>query len=412
MFELSNVMRDYAWGSTTAISELLGNDPSGRPEAELWMGAHPDSPSIAHTIDGPVGLDALISSDPDSMLGADVAQRFNGRLPFLGKLLAAQKALSLQVHPTLEQAKQRFADEDLAGVPRDAASRNYRDENHKPEMIFALTPFEALCGFRPSAESSELFRQVAAALESAGVPVPALLRKIISALNMRMVEPMVIRSAFEALIDGGAEAAELVDSSAAALEALPAGSELDPALSTVIDLAAQYPSDPGVLISLLLNRVSLAPGEAVYLPAGNIHAYLSGLGFEVMASSDNVLRGGLTGKHVDVPELLETVDFAPVDVPYVPHRSTDFGQELWEPPFDEFAVQRIALSPGGEPVPVYQNGPVLLLVVEGSVRLDSPRSDLLLARGRSVFVPASENPVVAHPSDQEAVIFAVTVAAP
>lgn len=412
MFELNNVMRAYAWGSTTAIATLLGTEPTGRPQAELWMGAHPDSPSVAQTIDGPVGLDVLIASDPQGMLGPDVAERFGGRLPFLGKVLAAQSALSLQVHPSEEQAKRRFADEDASGIPRNAASRNYRDENHKPEMIFALTGFEALCGFRPSAESSALFRQVADAITADGQTVPEMLQQVIAVLNMRMVESLTIRAAFETLISGGAEAQALVDVSAAALIAQAAKAPLEPSLATVLELAKDHPSDPGVLISLLLNRISLSPGQAVYLSAGNIHTYLHGLVFEVMASSDNVLRGGLTGKHIDIPELLETVDFSPAAVPYVPQRSTDFGQELWEPPFEEFAVQRLRLTPGGQPVPVNQNGPALLFAVQGAVRLDSPRSDLLLERGRSVFVPAAENPVVAHPTDHEAVVFAITVAEP
>lgn len=413
MFELNNVMRDYAWGSPTAIAALLGTDSTGQPQAELWMGAHPDSPSVATTPEGPVALDALIASDPSSMLGADVAERFDAKLPFLAKLLAADTALSLQVHPTLERAKLRFADEQSAGVARESSSRNYKDANHKPEMIFALTPFEALCGFRSAADAASLFRATSDAISASGHAVPELLQQVIASLNMRMVEPLVIRRAFEALINGGAEAASLVELAANALtaSALARQQEItDPALATVVELARQYPGDPGVLISLLLNRVSLSPGQAIYLPAGNIHAYLNGLGLEVMASSDNVLRGGLTSKHVDVPELLATVDFTPTSVPYVPHRVSDFGQELWEPPFAEFALQRIELQEGSDPVPVNQNGPLLLITVSGSIRLDSPKTDRVLERGASVFVPASENPVVAHPTDQDAVAFAVTVA--
>lgn len=425
MFALTNVMRDYPWGSSTAIAELLGKEPSGGPEAELWMGAHPDSPSIAATPDGPVPLDRLIAEHPESTLGSAVHAAFGAKLPFLAKLLAADKALSLQVHPTLERARERFADEEAAGVPRDAAHRNYKDENHKPEMILALTPFEALCGFRPCAESAALFRAVAAAIAASGAEVPALLGTVEMALNSRMAEPMVVRRAFESLLGGGAETTALVELAAAALAdggaAVAAAASGLPAnalssLETVVDLAAQYPGDAGVLVSLLLNRVSLQPGESIYLPAGNIHAYLKGLGLEVMASSDNVMRGGLTGKHVDVPELLETVDFAPSGVPLVPTRSTDLDQHLWEPPFAEFTLQRVEISPDSQPVPLVQNGPLLVLAVQGSVLLDSPRGDMALSRGGSVFVPAAENPVMVHPhvdaahSDGPAVVFAVTVA--
>ncbi|GAA4656921.1 mannose-6-phosphate isomerase, class I [Arthrobacter cryoconiti] len=416
MFSLTNVMRDYAWGSTTAISGLLGTTPSGGPEAELWMGAHPDSPSLAQTSQGPVPLDALIAAHPVAMLGTDVAKDFDSKLPFLAKLLAAQTALSLQVHPTVERARNRFAQEEAAGVPHDAAHRNYKDTNHKPEMLFALTSFEALCGFRPCAESSELFRAVRDAIGATGEPIPALLSTVISTLDSRMVEPDIIRKAFAALIGAGQSASELVDLAASALLASAQASKndagLDPALSTVVELAQQYPGDPGVLISLLLNRVSLTAGEAIYLPAGNIHAYLCGLGLEVMASSDNVLRGGLTTKHVDVAELMETVDFTPTAVPFVPTRSTELGQHVWEPPFVEFVLQRVEISDGDNPVPLVQNGPLLVIAIAGSVVLDSPRADMVLSRGDSVFVPATENPLMVHPlaGSSPAVVFAVTVA--
>lgn len=430
MFVLTNVMRDYPWGSTTAIAELLGTEPSGGPEAELWMGAHPDSPSIAATPEGPVPLDQLIAEHPESTLGAEVHAAFGAKLPFLVKLLAANQALSLQVHPTLARAKERFVDEEAAGVPRDAADRNYKDENHKPEMILALTPFEALCGFRSCAESAELFQAVGAAIAATGAAVPELLSRVEMTLHSRMAEPMVVRKAFELLIDGGAATTESVTLAAAALAAATdSGTELSPGLRTIIELAKQYPGDSGVLVSLLLNRVSLEPGEAIYLPAGNIHAYLDGLGLEVMASSDNVLRGGLTGKHVDVPELLETVDFTPSSAPRVPTRTTELGQQVWEPPFTEFVLQRIEISADSEPVPLVQNGPLIVVAVSGQVRLDSPRGDLLLARGGSVFVPAAENPVMVHPVSEHAaasgtsgapvssgtgtssVLFAITVAA-
>ncbi|MEO8220942.1 MAG: mannose-6-phosphate isomerase, class I [Specibacter sp.] len=415
MYALTNVTRHYTWGSTTAIAELLGTEASGGPEAEVWMGAHPDSPSIAATPEGPAALDKLIAEHPLATLGEEVHDAFGAKLPFLAKLLAADKALSLQVHPTLERARQRFADEDAAGIPRDAAHRNYKDENHKPEMILALSNFEALCGFRPCAEAAELFGAVGTAIAATGAQVPVLLAQVQMTLNSRMAEPMVVRRAFEALVNGGTATAELVDLAASALAA--STTELPAALGTVVDLARQYPSDSGVLVSLLLNRVSLVPGEAIYLPDGNIHAYLSGLGIEVMASSDNVLRGGLTGKHIDVPELLETVDFAPRGVPVVPTRVTELGQHVWEPPFTEFALQRVEIAVGAEPMPLIQNGPLLVLAVSGSVLLDSPRGDMVLSRGGSIFVPAAENPVMVHAhvespgnSQSPAVIFAVTVA--
>ncbi len=420
MFALTNITRDYPWGSPTAIAELLGTTPSGGPEAELWMGAHPDSPSLAQTTEGAVPLDGLIAAHPALSLGPEALAAFGPRLPFLVKLLAADKALSLQVHPTQEHAKKRFADEEAAGIARDATNRSYKDEQHKPEMLLALTPFEALCGFRPTAEAAELFRTIAGFLQDDGVEVPALLSQVEMTLNSRMAAPMVVRRAFESLVNGGAETTSLVEVAvpavaAAAASASAAGTMLPAALLTVLDLAQQYPGDAGVLVSLLLNRVSLVPGEAIYLPAGNIHAYLNGLGLEVMASSDNVLRGGLTGKHMDVAELLDVVDFSPAAVPVVPTRVTDLGQKVWEPPFAEFALQRVEIAPDGDPVPLVQNGPLIVLATSGSVLLDSPRGDVVLGRGGSVFVPFAEEPVMVHPHADAAgatsVVFAVTCGA-
>ncbi|MEV8040935.1 mannose-6-phosphate isomerase, class I [Arthrobacter sp. NPDC080082] len=412
MYALENVLRPYAWGSPTAIAGLLGRPASGGPEAELWIGAHPDSPSTAARADdgGPLALDALIAGDPDHFLGSESVAAFGPRLPFLLKVLAADHPLSLQVHPTLEQARAGFAREEAAGVDRSAATRNYKDDNHKPEMIFALTPFEALCGFRPAAESRAVFEDLARAFEQGGREVPALLPQLVGDLA-RPEEGQALRAAFERLIGGGDNVAA---ATAAVVELLAAGTPDGPdaaALDTVGMLNAEYPGDPGVLISLLLNRISLAPGEAVYLPAGNVHAYLHGLGIEVMASSDNVLRGGLTPKFVDVPELLRTIAFEAVGVPELRAEQTMLGQELYRPPFQEFALQRIELAPGGEAVPLAQSGAAVLIVVAGSVMLDSPKGDLRLDRGGSAFVPAAEAPVNVHPAGdtaEPAVVFAVT----
>jgi mannose-6-phosphate isomerase len=210
-------------------------------------------------------------------------------------------------------------------------------------------------------------------------------------------EGVGLRAAFERLIQGGEDVPQATAKVAAALGSgvslAPYGTEL----STVVNLNEQYPGDPGVLISLLLNRISLAPGEAVYLPEGKIHAYLSGLGVEVMASSDNVLRGGLTPKFIDVPELLRTVDFTSVEVPMLHPEISGLGQELYRPPFREFQLQRIELAPGAAPVPLAQSGAVVVIVVEGAAYLDSPKGDLQLTQGGSAFLAASEAPVNVHP---------------
>ncbi len=424
MYTLTNVLRPYAWGSPTAISTLLGRTPSGGPEAELWLGAHPDSPSLATAPDGSTEpLDALIANDPDGMLGVDARTEFGDRLPFLAKILAASQPLSLQVHPTLAQARAAFAREEAAGIPQTAAERNYRDNNHKPELILALTDFEALCGFRPARESQAIFEHLSALFEAAEDTVPQLLRDIIMDLSAaegsEANEPAAIRAAFHRLITGGnqviAAVSAVVTVLNASLAAHPAPTAYQPELATAVSLNGSYPGDPGVLLSLLLNRVSLKPGEAIYLPAGNIHAYLQGLGVEVMASSDNVLRGGLTPKHVDIPELMKTVEFRALPVPRITAGSTELGQEIWQPPFREFQLQRAIVEPDGPPIPLAQNGPLLVIAVTGSVILDTPRGDLALSHGDSAFVPARESPVNAHPvsgTAGAAVVYAVTIPAP
>ncbi|UKA72446.1 mannose-6-phosphate isomerase, class I [Arthrobacter sp. FW306-06-A] len=411
MYEIENVLRDYAWGSTTAIASLLGRPESGGPEAELWIGAHPDSPSVAHVPeDGTRSpLDALISSDPEHYLGAESVNAFGPRLPFLAKILAAAQPLSLQVHPSLDQARAGFARENAAGLDAHAANRNYKDDNHKPEMILALTPFEALCGFRPAAETREIFEYITHAFPEE-TSSPALVQALIDDLAAAD-EGAGLRRAFERLITGGQGVAE---DTALVVEALLSRASLEPyqaELGTVISLNEKYPGDPGVLISLLLNRISLTPGEAVYLPAGNVHAYLHGLGVEVMASSDNVLRGGLTPKYVDVPELLNTIDFHPVAVPMLDAQKTVMDQELFRAPFKEFQLQRIELGPDSGPVPLAQSGAAVVIVVAGEVYLDSPRGDLQLSRGRSAFIAAAEAPVNVHwvaGSAEPALAFAVT----
>lgn len=411
MYQIENVLRPYAWGSTTAIAGLLGRPASGGPEAELWIGAHPDSPSTAIHPNGVTQpLDALIAKDPAHFLGGESVAAFGPRLPFLTKILAADQPLSLQVHPSLEQAREGFARENAAGIAADAAHRNYRDDNHKPEMIFALTPFRALCGFRSPAASRAIFEHLASVLESAALDVPEIIKGVISDLGLP-VEEEALRAAFTRLIQGGTEATEAIQEIEAVLRAGAPQEPHEDALTAMVGINEAFPGDPGVLISLLLNHLSLQPGQAVYLPAGNVHAYLQGMGVEVMASSDNVLRGGLTPKHVDVPELLKTVRFESLGVPRVEAVRTPFGQELYQPPFEEFQLQRIELEPGAEPVPLAQSGPAVVVVVAGTVVLDSPKSDLRLQRGDAAFIPDVENPVNVHSvqgATETSIAFAVT----
>lgn len=421
MYLLSGTLRPYAWGSLTAMADLFGREPSGEPEAELWFGAHPAAPS-AVLGEEETTLDELIARDPERLLGSGSVAVHGEALPFLAKVLAAGSPLSLQVHPTREQAAAGFAAEEAAGVDRAAADRNYKDANHKPEMIFALTEFEALCGFREPGDAAQLFRAVARLVESTGTPAPALFTQTASDLESGRQTSERLESVFRRLISGGDEVREAVAAAAGAVRSLADRTGLDPAVAELDELDGYYPGDPGVLISLLLNRVSLSPGEAIYLPAGNVHAYLRGLGVEVMASSDNVLRGGLTPKHVDLPELLQTIDFQALGIPRVEAEHTGLGQELYRPPFSEFSLQRLELaqtagteSMSAADVPLLQNGPTLVMALRGSLVLDSPRQDLILNPGDCAFIGADEAPVIAklasHSAqhDDGALAFAVTV---
>jgi len=375
---LSNRVQPYAWGSTTAIAELLGVEPDGSPQAELWIGAHPSAPS---RVDGTRrGLDELVAADPAGVLGKD---RAGDRLPFLLKVLSAAAPLSLQVHPDRERAARRFAEEEAAGVAADAAERLYRDTEHKPELLFALGDFAAMAGFRAPSAARELL---------AGLDLPALpaaaadLRTGLLADLAGPEESAALRAATRRALTAPADAvAPLVQAVAAACEGLD-----DLSAACVVELAGHYPGDAGVLVSLLLNQVRLRAGQALYLPAGNVHAYLSGTGVELMASSDNVLRGGLTPKHVDVAELLEVVDFRVLPVPLLEPRPVGEGELLFAPDVDDFALTVLAVH---GPRTWERRVPRALLCLEGSVTVTSAAGTLRLERGQSAFATAAEHPL-------------------
>ncbi|MFC9736032.1 mannose-6-phosphate isomerase, class I [Streptomyces roseolus] len=366
MERLVNTVRPYAWGSTTAIPELLGTAPTGEPQAEMWMGAHPGAPSL--TPRGP--LNELIDADPVRELGAAAAEKFGPRLPFLLKLLAAAAPLSLQVHPDLEQARAGYAAEEAAGIPADAPHRTYKDANHKPEMICALTPFEGFCGFRAPAEAADT-------LAALGVDS---LKPYVDLLHAHPEED-ALREVLTALLT--ADPAEMGRTVA---EAAAAADRLGGAFAPYAVLAHHYPGDPGVIAAMLLHHVRLQPGEALYLGAGVPHAYLSGLGVEIMANSDNVLRCGLTPKHVDVPELLRVVRFEPGDPGVLRPEASPSGEEVYETPIDEFRLSRLVRAEGAAPTDLTAATPQILLATAGHPKA----GEITLAPGESVFVPAGE----------------------
>ncbi|WP_406494663.1 mannose-6-phosphate isomerase, class I [Streptomyces sp. NBC_00846] len=376
MDRLSNTVRPYAWGSTTAIPELLGIAPTGEPQAEMWMGAHPGAPSrlTRTTSAGEAGperpLTEVIAADPERELGRATVEKFGPRLPFLLKLLAAGAPLSLQVHPDLAQAKQGYEDEERRSVPIDAPHRTYKDANHKPELICALTPFAGLCGFRRPTEAAET-------MAALGVDS---LKPYVDLLGAHP-EEAALREVLTAILAADpTEMAETVNQAAAAAERL--GGTHAP----YARIAHHFPGDPGVIAAMLLNYVELQPGEALFLGAGVPHAYLDGLGVEIMANSDNVLRCGLTPKHLDVPELLRIVRFEATDPGVLRPEASPSGEELYETPVDEFRLSRFDLSPGADPVDLTRDTPQILLCTAGA-----PKAGTLgLAPGASVFVPSGE----------------------
>ena len=374
VFPLDGVIRPYAWGSPTAIPQLLGIEPTGRPAAELWLGAHPDDPS---GVPGTT-LDKLIAARPEAMLGPAVVDRFGPQLPFLLKVLAAETALSIQVHPNLAQAQAGYAAEDAAGVPRGAPQRNYKDANHKPELLCALTEFDALCGFRPVART----RQLLDALDVAELAPCA----------AALAGPDGLRAAFTSLLSLE-DPKPLVEAVVAALPRL-AGTEWADLGAALTRVAGHFPGDVGIAVALLLNHVRLAPGEAIFLAAGNVHAYLHGVGVEILANSDNVLRCGLTAKHVDVPELLRITDFAELAEPRCPDVGSEFGHEF-RVPVPDFELATVDLDayrkPGqaaGSCAAGEAGKPYIVLCVSGSVTLDVAGTAVELTPGRAAYVAA------------------------
>jgi mannose-6-phosphate isomerase len=381
MARLTGVIQPYAWGSRTAIPEFLGTEPTGEPQAELWFGAHPLAPS---SVDGEP-LDKVVAHDPVGVVGQPSVEAFGPRLPFLLKIIAAAQPLSLQAHPSREQAGAGFAREQAAGIPRDAPNRTYRDGWPKPEVLCALVETEALCGFREPTQTYGLFERlgVASALElvkplgdAAEAPADARLATVFSRL-LRLTPQQ------RSVIMEVAHAADSVSGS----------DDLASFARTARELNAYYPGDPGVLAALLMNRITLQPGDALFMPSGNLHAYLSGGGVEIMANSDNVMRGGLTPKYVNVDELLAILDFTPGIRGLITPIEESPGVRRYPAPAPEFALWR--LETRGKPVnvPAGTAGRILL-VTDGELIMRSATGNFDLVRGEAALLTAGEEAAV------------------
>jgi mannose-6-phosphate isomerase len=374
MDRITGSVQDYAWGSTTAIPEFLGVAPDGRPQAELWLGAHPLAPSQV----GGSSLADRVDADPRGLVGGTAVTAFGPRLPYLLKVLAAAQPLSLQAHPTREQAEAGFAREEAAGIDRAAPDRLYRDDWPKPEMLVALGDVEALCGFAEPDQTYALFArlgvpralELVAPLQSGG---PQELAEVFGdVLRLSESEREVV--------------AQVVTAAAEALESSSASADVDLRrfARTAVELDEFYPGDRGVLAALMMNRMAFGRYDGLFLPAGNLHAYLHGIGVEIMANSDNVMRGGLTGKHVDVDELLAVLDFTPGVPDLVPVEAESDSVWRYVTPAPEFALWRVEVDRPGVVLPGIGTGRIVL-VVDGALEVSDGSSTELLDRGESVF---------------------------
>ena len=405
MHLLNNRVRPYAWGSRTTIAELLGRTvPARHPEAEMWLGAHPGDPSTVVGDDGTeTSLIKMLAADPGGQLGQAVVGRWGDRLPFLLKVLAAEEPLSLQAHPSAGQAREGYAREEKAGIPREAGNRNYPDPTAKPELLCAVTEFHALAGFRDPARTVELLRAIETPALSAHVGLLAAEpnREGLRALFTTWIT--LPQPTIDALLP------DLLDACVAHVKE---HGEFVTECRTVLELGERYPGDCGVLAALLLNRLVLQPGEAIFLPAGNLHTYLNGTGVEVLANSDNVLRGGLTPKHVDVPELLRVLDFSFGDM-RVTTGEPNGPRRVYRTMAPEFELSRIEWS-GTDPradVKLEGGAPRILVCVDGGVHAAAVDGrELTLARGQSMWLPAADPDVVLVPAGTGRVrVFAATV---
>ena len=375
---LKNTIMNYSWGSPFFLPKLLGKrNPSGRPWAELWMGAHPKAPSKVKHKGRWVSLKALIEQHPQKILGRRTADRFNNTLPYLFKVLAVARPLSIQAHPSLKQAKAGYERENRLGIPLDSPQRNFRDNNHKPECICAMSKFYALCGFRKCADIVALLTKscplgTAAELEH--------LRKNPDAGGLKKFYLELMR------MDSGRRQ-RVID------ETLQNTNKLtDEQLKYWIKrISAEYQNDISILSPMLLNLVCLEPGQALFLPAGELHAYLEGFGIELMANSDNVLRGGLTEKHIDLQQLVEVVNFTPRKLKVLEAAKADKNEQIFVNPSDEFVLSRIGVAARSTYQSPADRSIEILFCTDGRAAIkDRGKGDVLeVKKGDSVVVPAA-----------------------
>ena len=371
LFSLDNSIQPYDWGSKKALNELFGiANPDNQPQAEIWMGAHPGAPSKVLLDEEVITLDAFIASAPDSILGKTVASRFSKKLPYLFKVLSAAAPLSIQVHPNKQQAEAGYEKDNQAGLAPSAPNRNYRDDNHKPELMYALTPFRAMCGFRQPTQIEELF---------------CLIKHPQVDVLVNTLRSGGLQNFWQQLLElPEAPLHEIIDQALTLAE-----HNQHPAIQELKRLNAFYPGDAGVFSPMILNLIDMVPGEAIYLDAGTPHAYLEGTGMEIMANSDNVLRGGLTSKHMDVAELMATMNFDVTDVEDFMVRPQQQGDQFDFPvPVPDFAF---GIIPVETEAAVNASGSVeIIFCIEGNITIEVNGDNQLLSPGKACLITATD----------------------
>jgi mannose-6-phosphate isomerase class I len=390
---LQGAVQHYQWGGYSFIPGLLGvTNPENLPFAELWLGAHPRAVAVAEIDDAWIPVDRLVAADPWLTLGSDVALRFTGRLPYLFKVLDVRSMLSLQAHPSKAQAEEGFARENAAGILIDAPNRNYRDDNHKPEAHVALTDFWMLHGFRPLEETAQAF---AATAELQSV-MPTLDGRVRAAADAE-ARAALLREMYTRVMTMAQEEADgIVNALLARLEREEASGALpkDDHGYWALLAARTYPlpgghRDRGIISMFMLNLLHLRPGQGTFQPAGTLHAYLEGANVEIMANSDNVLRGGLTPKHVDVPELISTLQFKDARPRILEGRAASETGREYETPAEEFALERIEVSPGIPYAGGREHSADCIIAIEGAAAIFAGGRTVALPRGGTVLVPAN-----------------------
>jgi mannose-6-phosphate isomerase len=393
---LKNTVQNYAWGSQTAIPELLGEpNPSHESRAELWMGAHPKASSFVNYDGQWLPLTELIARHPQEILGNDVALKFDNKLPYLFKVLAAAKPLSIQAHPSQNQAKEGFARETDQRIDIDASNRNYKDDSHKPECICALSPFWAMYGFRNFPDILAMF----------GKNCPVGLSAELDLLKKHPDSRGLKRFFTDLMTLDSQRQKRVIDE---AVRNAYRDSKEDSAFLWMTRLSNEYPSDIGILTPLLLNLIELKAGEALFLPAGELHAYLEGLGMELMANSDNVLRGGLTPKHIDVPELLNVLNFKPRPVNILKAVKKNKNERVYASEADEFVLSVVTVSAGSPYQSPKSRSVEIILCVEGTACLknNGTREIINFKKGNSALIPAA---VIGYSITGDALIYKAAV---